>query len=147
MYKAVNIFIAGACFYEDIAADLINGACGALDSAEAQYEVFKVPGAFELPCAVRIAINSGKFDGYVALGCVIRGETSHYDYVCAESARGLMDLSVNYGIALGYGILTTENMEQAQARASRTGSNKGASAANVCLKMIDFQQRLPNKID
>ncbi|MBR45002.1 MAG: 6,7-dimethyl-8-ribityllumazine synthase [Rhodospirillaceae bacterium] len=136
MAEAAHILIVEARFYEDIADEMVAGARAELDADGASCEIVAVPGAFEIPAAIRMAIESGRFDGYVALGCVIRGETSHYDYVCGESARGLMDLVTHHGIALGYGILTTENREQAVARAWRDQKNKGGDAARACLVML-----------
>lgn len=119
-----------------------------INSVDATYERFEVPGSFELPGAIRIAIESynypsdqRRFDGYIALGCVIRGQTSHYDYVCEESARGLNDLVLKYGIALGYGVLTTENRDQALARASRDQHDRGGAAARACLAMIELKRQ------
>jgi 6,7-dimethyl-8-ribityllumazine synthase len=140
MAEALHILVAEARFYDDIADELMHGACAVLDAAGATYETIAVPGAFEIPAALRMAVDGGRFDGYIALGCVIRGETSHYDYVCGESARGLMSLSTRHGIALGYGILTTENREQAWTRASRTEKNKGAIAAEACLRMAALRR-------
>ena len=140
MTEALHILVAEARFYEDIADELMLGACAVLDDAGATYETVAVPGAFEIPAAFRMAEESGRFDGYVALGCVIRGETSHYDYVCGESARGLMSLSTRYGVAIGYGILTTENREQAWMRASRAEKNKGGFAAETCLRMAALRR-------
>lgn len=140
MADAPHILIAEARFYEDIADELMQGACAALKAAGATFEAVAVPGAFEIPAAFRMAIESGRYDGYIALGCVIRGETSHYDYVCGESARGLMSLSTRYGAAIGFGILTTENREQAWARASREKKNKGAFAADTCLRMVALRR-------
>ncbi len=136
MADPFHILIAEARFFDDIADELVQGAQAVLDAANATFETVAVPGAYELPAAVRMAMESGRFDGYIALGCVIRGETSHYDYVCGESARGLMALCTEHGIALGYGILTTENRNQAWARASRADKDKGAVAARACLQMI-----------
>ncbi|MBZ0324845.1 MAG: 6,7-dimethyl-8-ribityllumazine synthase, partial [Alphaproteobacteria bacterium] len=106
------------------------------------------PGAFEIPAAIRYAIRSRdffaarrRFDGYIALGCVIRGETSHYDYVCGESARGLQDLILQFTLAVGYGILTVENADQAWARAARDKGDKGGKAARACLDMIDVKRQ------
>src|SRR5690606_16313734 len=101
----------------------------------------RVPGAFEIPAAIRYTMATKQYEGFVALGCVIRGETTHYDYVCSESARALMDLSVEHRLAIGYGILTVENMEQAQARADITRGNKGAAAAEACLRMIALKHQ------
>jgi len=111
--------------------------------------LFSVPGAFEIPAAVQCAVREmdfdparRRFDGYVALGCVIRGETTHYDYVCGESARGLMDLSTRYSLAMGYGILTCENGDQAWARAGLNSGDKGGAAAKACLHMVALKNRL-----
>lgn len=143
-----HIMVVEARFYEDIADELMAGALEVLDAEEATYERFQVPGAFEIPAAVQYAIRSmdffagrRRFDGYVTLGCVIRGETSHYDYVCGESARGLQDLAIRYSLALGYGILTVENKEQAWARAARNQKNKGGEATRACLQMLDLKRQ------
>ena len=146
-----HVMIVEARFYEDIADELVRGAVGVLESTGASHERFAVPGAFEIPSAIQMAIRgrqfvaeSGdghrKFDGYIALGCVIRGETSHYDYVCQESARGLQELALRYGVPLGYGILTVDNREQAWARASLDGRNKGGDVARACLRMIELKR-------
>jgi 6,7-dimethyl-8-ribityllumazine synthase len=100
-----------------------------------------VPGAFEIPGAIAHAARAALYDGFVALGCVVRGETSHYDYVCGESARGLMDLSIREGICIGYGILTVENIEQAQVRADITRGDKGGEATRAALAMIALARR------
>ena len=141
---APHIMIVEARFYEVIADELVRGAVRALDGAGASYERFQVPGAFEIPAAIAMAHaeNPARFDGYLALGCVIRGETSHYDYVCGESARGLQDLAVNHGIAIGYGILTVDSQEQAQERASRDRRDKGGVVASACLDMIALKKKL-----
>jgi 6,7-dimethyl-8-ribityllumazine synthase len=148
MDEAPHILIVEARFYEDIADELANGAIAELEKAGASYERLSVPGAFEIPAAIRMAIRSmdffsgrRRFDGYIALGCVIRGETTHYDYVCAESARKLQDLACGYTLALGYGILTCENAEQAWARARATEKNKGGDVARACLDMVDVKRR------
>ena len=134
--------------FRSLADELVRGATGAIEKAGATYERFSVPGAFEIPAAIRYAIRSldffsgrKRFDGYVALGCVIRGETTHYDYVCQESARGLQDLALNYALAIGYGILTVENEEQAWARARIGEGDKGGMAARACLDMIGLKRR------
>lgn len=145
MRSSPHILIVEAPYYGHIAAELMRGAIEALDAAGASYERVAVPGAFEIPGAIRIATESrgrdGKprFDGYVALGCVIRGETTHYDYVCQESARGLQNLVLEHGIAIGYGILTVENEAQALARARTERKNKGGEAARACLAMIELR--------
>lgn len=150
-YPPPNILIVEARFYEDIADELVRGAVAVLEEAGAAYERLSVPGAFEIPAAVKYAIRAldfdagrQRFDGFITLGCVIRGETTHYDYVCGESARGLMELSTTYSLALGYGILTCETREQALARAAvaqGNKSNKGAAVARACLDMIGVKHR------
>lgn len=134
-----RILIVAATFYRDIADALIAGAREALTSANAGSELIEVPGALEIPGAITQAVlGDAGYDGYVALGCVIRGETTHYDYVCSESARGLMDLSLR-GIPLGNGILTVENRDQALKRA--IDKNKGADVAGACLALIALRDR------
>jgi 6,7-dimethyl-8-ribityllumazine synthase len=141
--SALRILIVEARFYEDIADMLVEGATAALEAADATVERVAVPGAFEIPGAIGFALE--EFDGFIALGCVIRGETSHYDYVCGESARGLMDLSLNDGAAIGYGILTVENREQAVVRADPKQKNKGRDAAEACLRMIELHRRFEGR--
>lgn len=144
-----NIMVLLSRYYEQVASELLAGAVGVLEEAGATHELFEIPGAFEIPAAIAIAIRSPellsghrRFDGYIALGCVIRGETTHYDYVCGEAARGLRELSTSHCLALGFGILTTENMDQAMARAAVDRGNKGADAANACLKMVEYKRQL-----
>jgi 6,7-dimethyl-8-ribityllumazine synthase len=137
-----HICVVTASFYEDITGELLLGAKAHLESHKATFDVIDVPGAFEIPAVVAMAIASGKYDGYVALGCVIRGETSHYDYVCGESARGLNELAIQHKAAIGYGILTVENPEQAWVRAAVTQGNKGADAVTACLAMIKVQKHM-----
>ncbi|MDH5771721.1 MAG: 6,7-dimethyl-8-ribityllumazine synthase [Rhodospirillaceae bacterium] len=141
-----KVLVVQARFYEQIADELVSGASKALKSARVDFDVMEVPGAFEIPGAISIAAESGIYDGFVALGCVIRGETTHYDYVAGESARALMDLSLE-GVALGNGILTVENSEQAMVRAQVDKKNKGADAANACLRMIEVRNQLLSDLD
>lgn len=143
-----HILLVEARFYEGIADALYDGASAALGAAGVTHECIAVPGVFEIPAVIRMAVRSmdffsgrRRFDGYVALGCVIRGETSHYDYVCGESARKLQDLACDHTLALGYGILTCENKEQAWARAAVDRKNKGGDAAEACLAMLDVKRR------
>ena len=143
-----HIMVVEARFYQDIADELIASVTAVLDEAGATYERFSVPGAFELPAAIAIAVRSmtyytarRRYDGYIALGCVLRGETTHYDYVCQESARALQDLAVKYALALGYGILTCENHAQALVRARRDGKDRGGHAARACLSMIELKRK------
>jgi len=146
MSNDLHLLIVEADFYRDISDALLNGAKEVLDAAGASYEIVQVPGCLEIPAAIRFAIKSmefmggrRRFDAYVALGCVIRGETSHYDTVSEESARALMDISTEYCIAVGNGIITCENDEQAWARARKTEKNKGGGAADAALKMLKLK--------
>lgn len=155
-----HILIVTARYYADIVTTLEAGAIAALEAAGASHEVLEAPGAFEIPGlisyahAARPSRQGPLVDGYVALGCVIRGETSHYDYVCGESARALMDLTLASpaqsstaapGLAIGYGILTVENQDQAWARArpvAEGGKDKGGEAARACLAILDARRHL-----
>jgi 6,7-dimethyl-8-ribityllumazine synthase len=144
-----RLLIVEARFYADIADELAKGAEAAIAAVGGIAERIAVPGAFEIPGAIAMAdlaaervSGFGAYDGFVALGAVIRGETTHYDYVCGESARGLQDLAVRRGLAIGYGILTVENMEQAWARARRSEGDKGNGAAVAALAMVAYKRRL-----
>lgn len=139
-----HILIISANFYPEVTNELLSGARAELKRTGASFNEIEVPGAFEIPAAINFAIASKKYSGYVALGCVIRGETSHYDYVCGESARGLMDIALNKNAAIGYGILTVENMEQAMVRARVNDGNKGRDAVVACLKLIAIKQKFGN---
>lgn len=145
--------VVEARFYEEIADLMMESVTAELEAADATWDRFQVPGTFELPGAIRMALKvreehsrARDFRGFIALGCVIRGETSHYDYVCQESARGLNDLVLRHGIALGYGVLTTESREQALERARRDGHDRGGAAARACLEMIKLQGELRGKM-
>jgi 6,7-dimethyl-8-ribityllumazine synthase len=143
MTRPPHILLVEAPYYAHIAAELRRGAERALAGAGATHESITVPGAFEIPAAIGIARRaSERFDGFVALGCVIRGETTHYDHICAESARGLQELAVRDGIAIGYGILTVENEAQALVRASPDGRDKGGEAVRACLAIVDLKRLL-----
>lgn len=138
----LHCLIVEARFYEDLADELARGAITAIEAEGASYERIAVPGALEIPQAIAFAADADRgFDAFVALGCVIRGETSHYDIVAGESARALMDLAINRGLAIGNGILTTENAEQAWTRARTSGKNKGGDAALAAVAMARLQQR------
>jgi 6,7-dimethyl-8-ribityllumazine synthase len=144
---APKLLIVAAPFYRRIADGLVAGARAVLDGAGAQHELIEVPGALEVPVAIRLAAQSGAWEGYVALGCVIRGETTHYETVCNDSSHGLMLLGVERGLAIGNGILTCENMVQAEVRADPGEMDKGGSAAAAALHMIALARRfkgLPN---
>ena len=133
---AGHYLIVEARFYEDLGDALAEGAISAIEAAGASYERIEVPGALEIPAAISFAAASDNaYDGYVALGCVIRGETSHYDTVCNESARGIMDLTIHDHLAIGNGIITVENGDQAWARAKRSDKDKGGDAARAAMAM------------
>jgi 6,7-dimethyl-8-ribityllumazine synthase len=140
-HKKPHLLIVEARFYDDMADALLDGAKSALDAAEATYDVVTVMGALEIPAAITFALigeeeGGTKYDGFVALGMIIRGETYHFDIVSNESARALMDLSVDAAIAIGNGILTVDTDAQAWARAKKTELDKGGFAARAALKMI-----------
>ncbi|MCV0396368.1 MAG: 6,7-dimethyl-8-ribityllumazine synthase [Rhizobiaceae bacterium] len=142
-----HLLIVEARFYDDLADALLDGAKAALDEAGATYDVVTVPGALEIPAVISFALDGADeggraYDGFVALGCVIRGETYHFEIVANESARALMTLSVDESIAIGNGILTTENGEQAWTRARRGEGDKGGFAARAALTMIALRERL-----
>jgi 6,7-dimethyl-8-ribityllumazine synthase len=136
-----RILIVAARYYKTVVDALVVGATRAVEAAGASAEVIDIPGAFEAPAAIAHAARSGRYDGYIALGCVIRGETSHYDYVCGESARGLMDLSVRELLPIGYGILTVETEAQAIARADPATRDKGGEAARACLAVLALSKK------
>jgi 6,7-dimethyl-8-ribityllumazine synthase len=137
-----RILVVEARYCAHISDELLKGAKAALEEAQARYDVVTVPGAFEIPAAIRFAANSKTpYDGYVALGCVIRGETTHYEHVCTESAHGLQQLALEQKLAIGFGILTVENGDQALARARVDKRNKGGEAAKACLAMVELNRR------
>jgi 6,7-dimethyl-8-ribityllumazine synthase len=130
-------------FYEDLAERLVAGAREELEAAGvAEIDVFDVPGAFELPLAAKYAAESGRYAGVVCLGAVIRGETSHYDHVCAEAARGIAQVSLDTGVPCAFGVLTVETMEQALARAGGNKRHQGRDAARATLAMAALRERL-----
>ncbi|WP_370208221.1 6,7-dimethyl-8-ribityllumazine synthase [Pararhodobacter marinus] len=138
--QPVKLLIVVAPYYRDIADDLIAGAKATIEAVGGNWELIEVPGALEVPAAVSTAWRMSNFDGFVALGCVIRGETTHYDTVCNDSSRGLTLLSLQ-GCCLGNGILTVENHEQAAVRADPQDQNKGGGAAAAALHLIALQRR------
>lgn len=148
MTTKAHILIVEARFYEDLADELARGAIAALEARGATWQRVSVPGVLEIPAAVKFTLDAmakggltRAVDGFVTLGCVIRGETTHYDIVSNESARALMDLSVDRSLALGNGIQTVENEAQAWARAKVDQKNKGGGAANACLDMIELKRQ------
>jgi 6,7-dimethyl-8-ribityllumazine synthase len=142
-----NILIVEARFYAHISDALLDGATAAIEAAGAHFERIAVPGALEIPPAILFAARAGEgggrsFDGFIALGCVIRGDTYHFEIVAGESARGLMDIGLSHGLCIGNGILTCDTEEQAIARASRDGQDKGGDAARACLALVNVRARL-----
>lgn len=135
-----RVLVVIAPYYRDIADGLLAGAEAALAAAGVVSEVVEVPGALEVPTAIKLASRSGGYDGFVALGCVIRGETTHYDTVCNDSSRGLALLGLE-GLCIGNGILTVENHAQAAVRADPAGQNKGGGAADAALHLISLARR------
>ena len=145
--RKAHLLVVEARFHDGLADALLDGAKAALEEAGASFEVITVPGALEIPAVISFALDGAaggrrEYDGYVALGCVIRGDTYHFDIVANESSRALMDLSVSEAIALGNGILTVENEAQAWERARREEGDKGGFAARAALTMIAHRQRL-----
>ncbi|MBV2142781.1 6,7-dimethyl-8-ribityllumazine synthase [Falsochrobactrum sp. TDYN1] len=141
-----HLLIIEARFYDGLADALLDGAKAALDAADATYDIVTVPGALEVPAVISFALDGAEnggtdYDGFVALGTVIRGETYHFDIVSNESCRALTDLAVEESLAIGNGILTVENEEQAWVRARREDSDKGGFAARAALTMIDLRKK------
>ena len=134
-----HLLIVEARFYDKIADLLLDGAQRALAVAGASSDRVTVPGALEIPAAIRLALAGGGYDAFVALGCVIRGETSHYDIVAGESARGLMELAVHHQALIGNGILTTDTGAQARVRADPEGKDKGGAAARAALALLQVK--------
>ncbi len=132
-----------ARFYEELAGRLVRGARDAFaEAGEADVEVFQVPGAFELPLAARYAADSGRYAGVACLGAVIRGETDHYDFVCTEAARGIMQVQLDTGVPCAFGVLTCATMEQALARAGGDKRDQGRHAAEAVLRMAELRNEL-----
>jgi 6,7-dimethyl-8-ribityllumazine synthase len=133
----MRVALAVARFYEDLADKLVAGARDALEEAGiTDVDEFTVPGAFELPMVAKLAAESGRYDAVVCLGAVIRGETSHYDYVCGEAARGIQDVQLQTGIPTGFGVLTVDSYDQALARAGEGKRDSGAHAAEAVLALL-----------
>ena len=133
-------------YYKDITSNLIKGASDFLKSKSVDYKILNVPGALEIAPAIKLTSDKSKkkpiFDGYLALGCVIRGETYHFEIVANESSRALSDLSINYSIPIGNGILTVSNKEQAIVRSDPNQLNKGAGAAEACLSLVNVNKSI-----
>jgi 6,7-dimethyl-8-ribityllumazine synthase len=138
-----RILLVRAPYYREVVDGMTAGARRILDEAGATHDTLDVAGAFELAQAIRIALRgTGRFDGFVALGCVVRGETDHYDHICRESMAGLMHVALQYGIALGTGLLTVQDIGQAVARSRGDGHNKGAEAAAAALTQVAVVRRM-----
>ena len=145
--KGARILVVEARYYDDIADMLLRGARRVLKDAGATFDLVTVPGALEIPAAIMIAMHGAEargasYDGVVALGCVIRGETSHYDIVAGESARAIMDISIARDMPMGNGILTVDTDTQARARARPTGEDKGGGAARAALTLVRLKRKL-----
>lgn len=140
---APHILLVRAPYYRVVVDGMTRGALRILGDAGAIHDVLDVAGAFELAQAIRIALRgTQRFDGFVALGCVVKGETDHYDFICRSSMDGLMQVALQYGIALGTGLLTVHDIGQAVARSSDDGHNKGAEAAAAALLQVAAMRRL-----
>jgi 6,7-dimethyl-8-ribityllumazine synthase len=138
-----HVLIVRAPYYRAVVDGLTDGARRLLREAGATFEVLDIAGAYELPQAIRIAVRgTTKFDGFLALGCIVRGETDHYDYICNASMTGLMTVALQFGLCLGTGLLTVDTIAQAEARAGADGYNKGAEAAAAALLQIGAARRL-----
>jgi 6,7-dimethyl-8-ribityllumazine synthase len=136
--------IALGGFYEELAERLLAGASAAFTEHGHGFEVFPVPGAFELPLAASYAARSGRFQGVACLGAVIRGETDHYDFVCAEAANGIMRVQLETGVPCAFGVLTCETMEQALARTGGGKRDQGRHAAEAAIRMAALRRELPS---
>ena len=138
--KPVKLLIVVAPYYKDIADDLVAGAKAEIEAVGGAHELVEVPGALEVPTAIAIADRTSNFDGFVALGCVIRGETTHYETVCNDSSRAIQMMGLT-GLCIGNGILTVENRNQAEVRADPDGQNKGGGAAAAALHLIALTRK------
>jgi 6,7-dimethyl-8-ribityllumazine synthase len=134
--------IVVARFYADMAERLVAGACEAFSGHGAEVEVHDVPGAFELPLAARLCVDSGRYAGVAALGCVVRGETDHYEYVCAEAARGLASVGLESRVPCAFGVLTVETREQALERSGGSKRHAGREAAEAVVRMAELRRTL-----
>jgi 6,7-dimethyl-8-ribityllumazine synthase len=139
----VRVALAVGRFYEDLAERLVAGARGVLDEAGvSDIEEFDVPGAYELPMAAKLLAESGRYAAVICLGAVIRGETSHYDYVCGEAARGIQDVQLETGVPCAFGVLTVDSLDQALARSGGDKRDSGRHAAEAVLALLKVKERL-----
>ncbi len=138
-----HLLVVRAPYYREVVDGMTEGVHAILSEAGATCQIIDVAGAFELPQALRIALRgTAKFDGYLALGCIIRGETDHYDHICRVTMQGLMDLALTYGLATGTALLTCDTMDQAAARSGKGSFNKGSEAAVAALLQIAIARQL-----
>jgi len=138
-----RVLMVRAPYYRGVVDGMTRAAEAIFAEVAAEVTTVDVAGAFELPQAVRIAVRgTKKFDGYVALGCVVRGETDHYEFICESSMNGLMNVALQFGLCLGTALLTVDTLAQAEVRSRETGANKGAEAAVACLKQIALARTL-----
>ncbi|MEM7617399.1 MAG: 6,7-dimethyl-8-ribityllumazine synthase [Pseudomonadota bacterium] len=140
--KATTIAIIVANFYQDIADNIMRSAIDVISEAGYTYQIIDIPGAFELPASLNIARISDKFCAYIMLGCVIRGETSHYDYVCESATRGIEQLTLQHNLSVGFGLITCENMEQALVRSDARQKDVGGKAALAAIHMLKIKNNL-----
>jgi 6,7-dimethyl-8-ribityllumazine synthase len=145
MSGPLRVLIVEGRFYSELSDALLKGATDALEAFGAEVETVTVPGALEIPPAIAMSAAWGAYDGFVALGCVIRGETHHFEIVADQSARALMDLGVRKRLAIGNGILTVEDEAQAWVRADPAQGDKGGAAARACLDLIALRRRLKDE--
>ncbi len=139
---APRVLIVRAPYYKQVVDGLTEGAIRILTEAGATHEVLDIAGAYELPQAIRLVLRGNqRFDGFVALGCIVRGETDHYDFICKATMDGMMNLSLQFGLCTGTGLLTCDTLAQAEARSGQDGHNKGAEAAAAALVQINAARR------
>lgn len=140
---APRLLMVRAPYYQEVVDGMTRGAERILSEAGATHDVLDVAGAFELAQAIRLALRgTRRFDGFIALGCIVRGETDHYDHICRESMSGLMQVALQYGLAMGTGLLTVHDIGQAVARSGVDGHNKGAEAASAALRQIAVSRQM-----
>ncbi|WP_372618762.1 6,7-dimethyl-8-ribityllumazine synthase [Falsiroseomonas sp.] len=137
-----HVLIIQAPYYADVVGGMRQGALRVLDAAGATGEVVDVAGAYELPAALRMALRAGKHEGFLLLGCVVRGETDHYTFICQAVCQGVMDISAETGVPLGFGLLTVDTLDQAVARSRDDRMNKGAEAAHALLGQLRLARRI-----
>ncbi len=137
-----HVLIVRAPYYRQVVDGLTTGAARILTEAGATHEVLDIAGAYELPQAIRLVVRGvKKFDAFVALGCIVRGETDHYDFICKATMDGMMNVSLQFGLCTGTGLLTCDTLAQAEARSGQDGFNKGAEAASAALLQINAARR------